>query len=87
MKHDGRWNGYVACGATKDERRARLAEVPAEYRDGVISHLRTIAAIRERERWKREEKARWMREEKAPGNGIAGRGRAITQLAKQEPIA
>ena len=68
MKHDGCWNAYVASGKTKDARRARLAEVPAEFRDGVISHLRTIAAIRERAaimaKWAQEDRGAPYRNEK-----------------------
>ncbi len=29
------WRLYVAAGSTRDERRARLAECPGEYREGV----------------------------------------------------
>ena len=46
----GCWNGYVESGATKDERRARLGQCPDSLRAGVLSHLKTVAALRETKR-------------------------------------
>ena len=44
----GCWNGYVLGGRTKEERRERLERVPAEFRERVESHVRTVFAIRQR---------------------------------------
>ncbi len=44
----GLWNGYVASGASRDERRSRLAEVPVGHLAGVRSHLATVARLRAR---------------------------------------
>jgi hypothetical protein len=41
------WNGYVESGATREERIARLAEVPESMRAGVLSHLKTVKEIRD----------------------------------------
>ena len=40
------WNAYVEAGESKDERRSRLAEVPAEHKDAVKRHVQTVFAIR-----------------------------------------
>jgi len=42
----GMWNGYVVSGKTRDERRARLEQVPDEYKQSVINHVETVFAIR-----------------------------------------
>lgn len=42
----GWWNAYVAAGGSRDERAARLAECPEEWRAGVESHVRTVFEIR-----------------------------------------
>jgi len=45
----GQFNAYVGAGGTPDVRRARLAEVPPEWRDLVRAHVEwTIAMRRER---------------------------------------
>jgi len=44
----GQWNAYVLQGRTAAQRRARLAEVPDEYREQVESHVRTYYAIMRR---------------------------------------
>ena len=41
-------NGYVLQGKTKADRLARLEQVPAEFRERVESHVRTVFAIRQR---------------------------------------
>jgi len=42
----GCWNAYVAAGASREERAARLAECPEGLRAGVESHVRTVFAVR-----------------------------------------
>ena len=42
------WNGFVLQGKTRDERRARLAQVPEPFRDHVEAHVRTVFAIQKR---------------------------------------
>lgn len=39
------WNGYVVQGKSREQRRARLEEVPEEYRDAVKRHVETYFAI------------------------------------------
>lgn len=39
------WNGYVVSGKTREHRRARLEEVPEEWRDSVRRHVETYFAI------------------------------------------
>lgn len=46
----GCWNAYVESGRDKDERRARLALCPDSLRAGVLAHLKTVAAVREKNR-------------------------------------
>ena len=46
----GRWNAYVLQGETREERRRRLAECPADLRAGVEAHVRTYFAIGARRR-------------------------------------
>lgn len=45
----GLWSGYVEAGMDRQARRARLSQVPAEYRERVRSHLRTVAQIKHRQ--------------------------------------
>lgn len=40
------WNAYCEAGKGLAGRRKRLAEVPANLRAGVESHLRTVFALR-----------------------------------------
>lgn len=40
------WQGYVVSGKTREQRRARLEEVPEEYRDKVRRHVETYFAVR-----------------------------------------
>lgn len=40
------WNAYVTSGATRDERRSRVAQCPEHLRDGVESHVTTVFALR-----------------------------------------
>lgn len=42
----GAWNAYVETGETLEIRRARLAEVPADWREAVRSHLAMVFALR-----------------------------------------
>lgn len=42
------WNYYCASGATMDERRARLAQCPADLLDGVKDHVRTVFMMKDR---------------------------------------
>ena len=42
----GQWNYYVESGRTQGERRERLNEVPAELRQQVESHVRTVFKIK-----------------------------------------
>ncbi len=44
----GEWNAYVAAGADREERRARLAECPEEFRESVTRHVRTFFELRKR---------------------------------------
>ena len=43
----GVWNAYVVSGKDREERRARLGQCPESLRAGVVSHLKTVAAVRE----------------------------------------
>lgn len=42
----GTWNAYVAMGESKEERKARLAEVPEEIREDVEKHVRAVFSLR-----------------------------------------
>lgn len=42
----GQWNYYVESWRTQGERRERLNEVPAELRQQVESHVRTVFKIK-----------------------------------------
>jgi len=42
----GEWKGYVVSGKSREDRRARLAEVPDEHKQAVINHVETVFAIR-----------------------------------------
>lgn len=42
----GQWNAYVAAGEHRDERNARLAQCPEALRPAVMSHVRTVFALR-----------------------------------------
>lgn len=42
----GQWVPYVASGASKEERRARLAEVPVDAREKVREEVISIGARR-----------------------------------------
>lgn len=50
MRSLGQWNAYVEAGQSKEERRARLAEVPEPMRAQVESHVRTVYALKSRAR-------------------------------------
>jgi hypothetical protein len=50
MKSLGEWNAYVTAGADKDERRARLAECPEQYKENVTRHVKTVFEMRRRSR-------------------------------------
>lgn len=39
----GQWNAYVEAGKTREERGARLEEVPEEMRAAVINHVETVS--------------------------------------------
>ncbi len=41
----GQYNAWVEAGATKDEQLERLKEVPGQYRNDVIRHMRTVVAL------------------------------------------
>ncbi len=43
----GQWNAYVGAGVNKAEQLQRLNEVPKEYRNDVIRHMRTVVALKE----------------------------------------
>jgi hypothetical protein len=53
-KHGGRsipqWNAYVESGASREERRQRLEEVPVLVRDVVRRHVETVFALAARRR-------------------------------------
>lgn len=42
------WNAYVPAGKTKDDRRARLEEVPDKWRDEVRRHVVTVFELAKR---------------------------------------
>ncbi len=44
----GQWQAYVEQGATKQIQLQRLKEVPADMRDQVIGHMKTVIKIREK---------------------------------------
>lgn len=46
INNQGYCNGYVVAGKTKEDRKARLNEVPEDMRQDVIRHMKTILAIR-----------------------------------------
>ena len=48
MRSIGEWNAYVAGGIDRAEREERLSEVPSAMRGEVLSHARTVYAIRQR---------------------------------------
>lgn len=54
----GQWSAYVESGATLQERRARLAEVPEPLRDSVKDHLVTVFALRDAARMQGKERGR-----------------------------
>lgn len=45
----GQWNAYVAGGETREIRRERLDECPADYRAGVEAHVKTVFALRRKQ--------------------------------------
>lgn len=53
----GQWNAYVIAGATREERKRRLAEVPDKWRAEVRRHAQTVFAIRKFHERKRREHA------------------------------
>ena len=65
----GEWNGYVESGKDLMERRARLAEVPEEWRDSVRAHVATVFAMKEAAR------LRGTKNTKTPTPGFARSGR------------
>jgi len=54
MKTKPQWNAYVAGGETREIRRARLAEVPEEWREEVRRHVETYYAVQRFENRKRK---------------------------------
>jgi hypothetical protein len=44
----GQWNAYVAAGANRAERAARLGQCPERLRPRVEDHVRTVFALRTR---------------------------------------
>lgn len=40
------YNAWVESGATREDRKARLEQVPGQYRKDVERHLKTVWAIR-----------------------------------------
>lgn len=42
----GQWNAYVASGRTREQRRARLMEVPEVMREAVRGHVVTVFGVR-----------------------------------------
>jgi hypothetical protein len=42
----GQWNAHVLMGETKEIRKARLEEVPKEYRASVEDHVRGVFKMR-----------------------------------------
>lgn len=50
LKSCGEWNAYVAAGADREERKARLAECPEVFRKNVTCHVNTVFALRKRSR-------------------------------------
>jgi hypothetical protein len=48
------WNAYVEAGDSLQERRARLAEVPDEWRESVRAHVATVFAMKEAARLKQK---------------------------------
>lgn len=61
----GHWNAYVESGKDRDERRARLEEVPEQYRKDVEIHVKTVFSLK---RWRARQAA-----EKATPTKRAGR--------------
>lgn len=41
------WNAYVEAGRDTRERRARLAAVPAEWRDAVAAHVHLVFQLKQ----------------------------------------
>ncbi len=50
MRSLGEWNAYVAAGADREERKARLAECPRHFKESVTCHVRTVFEMRKRSR-------------------------------------
>jgi hypothetical protein len=50
------WNAYVESGKDIQERRARLAEVPDEWRESVRAHVATVFALKEAARLREKAK-------------------------------
>ncbi len=50
MQSLGEWNAYVAAGVDREERKARLAECPEEFRENVTCHVKTVFELRKRSR-------------------------------------
>jgi hypothetical protein len=46
QKSQGYYNAWVTLGKDKEERLARLAQVPEEWREDVRHHVRTVFKIR-----------------------------------------
>ena len=44
----GQWNAYVAAGASREERRARMDACPKNFRADVMRHVETVFALRQR---------------------------------------
>lgn len=44
----GNWNAYVAAGKTREQRKARLDEVPGDMRLMVKSHVETAYKLKQK---------------------------------------
>lgn len=64
----GHYNAWVESGDSKDERRARLEQVPEQYRKDVEIHVKTVFSLK---RWHARQAA-----EKAAPTRRAGRAGA-----------
>lgn len=42
----GVWNAWVAAGGSREERRERLEQCPAEYRETVERHVRGVFELK-----------------------------------------
>ncbi len=49
----GQWNAWAEAGSTFEERKARLEQVPEQFRADVLAHLKTAHALRHKTRDKK----------------------------------